>query len=99
MNTQSAEEREHGRFMISIDNEAGTAQLIMENVNRKDEHWLTLSHFNNAYIPIGCMRLCPIGSPDSHMFAIVELRPANGSPLPSHNEMPDSQVSAFQETE
>ncbi len=73
---------EYGRFQLCIDTESGTATLLLENVNRKDEHWLTLVDQTKPHRPIGYLRLGPI-SPNSHVFEVVEVRPASGSLLRS----------------
>ena len=68
---------EYGRFQLCLDTEAYTAGLFLENVNRAGEHWLTLALRNEPHCPIGYLRLRPI-SPNSHIFEVAEVRPANG---------------------
>ncbi len=72
---------QYGRFQLSIDAETGTTALLLENVNRADEHWLTLALRDAPHCPIGYMRLRPVSS-ELHMFEVVEVRPANGPLLP-----------------
>ncbi len=68
---------EYGRFHLVINTEAGTASLLMENVNRTDEHWLTLTKRHESHSPVGYLRLRPV-SPGSHVFEVAEVRPATG---------------------
>ena len=58
---------EHGRFQLRLDHEAGTAWMVIENVNRAGEHWLTLASTGRPYTTIGYLRLRPT-RPDSPMF-------------------------------
>ena len=76
---------EYGRFHLMIDTEADTATLILENVNRTDEHWLTLTELGESHEPLGYLRLRSI-SPGSHMFEVAEVRPAHGPLLSSRAE-------------
>ena len=86
-----SQKNEYGRFHLMIDTEADTVTLVMENVNRKDEHWLTLTKLGEPYEPMGYLRLRSI-SPDSHVFEVVEVRPAHG-PLLSSKPPKDKAVS------
>ena len=74
MNTHT---NEYGRFQLRLDPEAGTARLLIENVNRVGEHWLTLALLGNPYAPIGYLRLRPVTT-DSSTFEVAEVRPATG---------------------
>ena len=76
---------EYGRFQLRINTEAGTASLLLENVNRKGEHWLTLALPVAPTSPVGYLRLRPV-NPGSDIFEIVEVRPANGPLLRSLGE-------------
>ena len=73
---------EFGRFQLCVNAEAGTASLMLENVNRKGEHWLTLALLRASGSPIGYLRLRPV-SPGSNIFEIAEVRPATGPLLRS----------------
>ena len=42
---------EYGRFQLLLDREADTAVLLLENVNRDGEHWLTLALPANPIAP------------------------------------------------
>ena len=76
---------EHGRFQLRVDHEAGTAWMVIENVNRTGEHWLTLASTGRPHTTIGYLRLRPT-RPDSTMFEVAEVRPATGSLLPARDE-------------
>ena len=81
----SSDTIEYGRFQLLIDPEADTAQLLIENVNRTGEHWLTLASTGRPYTTIGYLRLQPT-RPDSTMFEVVEVRPATGPLLPASDD-------------
>ncbi len=76
---------EHGRIQIVKDAESGTVTLIVENVNREGEHWLTLASIEAPHRPIGYLRLRPLQdvalTTARHLFEIAELRPADGPML------------------
>ena len=76
---------EHGRFQLRLDLEAGTAWMVIENVNRTGEHWLTLALLANPYAPIGYLRLQPT-KPGLSTFEVAEVRPATGAPLPARTD-------------
>ena len=80
-----SQRNEYGRFHLVIDAEADTVTLVMENVNRKDEHWLTLTELGESHEPLGYLRLRSI-SPGSHVFEVVEVRPSTGPLLSSRAE-------------
>ena len=83
---------EHGRFQLRLDHEAGTAWMVIENVNRAGEHWLTLASTGRPYTTIGYLRLRPT-RPDSPMFEVVDVRPATGPLLPaSDDQQPDDDL-------
>ena len=73
---------EHGRIQIVKDAESDTVTLIVENVNREGEHWLTLASIEATHRPIGYLRLRPLQdvalTTARHLFEIAELRPADG---------------------
>ena len=70
-----SQKNEYGRFHLMVDTEADTAVLLLENVNRKGEHWLTLTELGESHEPMGYLRLRSI-SPGSHVFEVAEVRPA-----------------------
>ena len=76
---------EHGRIQICMNAEYDTVTLIVENVNREGEHWLTLASFEAPHDPIGYLRLRPLQdvalTTARHLFEIAELRPADGPML------------------
>ena len=76
---------EHGRIQIVKDAEFGTATVIVENVNREGEHWLTLASIEATHRPIGYLRMRPLQdvalTTARHLFEIAELRPADGPVL------------------
>ena len=79
---------EHGRMHLRIDEEAGTCWMLVENVNRTDEHWLTLTSWDESLkVPIGYLRLRPITGP--HTFEIAEVLPASGSLIRSQDGLLD----------
>ena len=67
---------EYGRHQICFDTERDTAWLVLENVNRDAEHWLTIASPTGG-APIGYLRLRPIATAP-HTFEIAEVRPATG---------------------
>ncbi len=77
-----SQRNEYGRFHLVIDEEADTSTLLLENVNRTDEHWLTLTELGESHEPLGYLRLRSI-SPGSHVFEVAEVRPAHGPLLHS----------------
>ncbi len=73
---------EYGRFHLRINTATDTAQLVIENINHKGEHWLVLSTSQCSRGIIGYLRLSPIDlSHDQTRFVVCEVRPADG-PLP-----------------
>ena len=80
---------EYGRFQLQRDREADTAVLLLENVNRTGEHWLTLALPSNPYCPIGYLRLRPTRA-DLATFEVVEVRPATGPLPPARTDVPHS---------
>ena len=79
------DDSEHGRIQISTNAEYDTVTLIVENVNREGEHWLTLASIEATHRPIGYLRLRPLQdvalTTARHLFEIAELRPADGPML------------------
>ena len=73
---------EHGRIQICMNAEYDTVTLVVENVNRESEHWLTLASIEATHRPIGYLRLRPLQdvalTTARHLFEIAELRPASG---------------------
>lgn len=66
--------REHGRMELHV--HGGTARLVLENVNREGDHWLTLERgVGSSASVIGYLRLKPIAG-DRHTFEVAEVRPA-----------------------
>ena len=90
--TDQASAIEHGRIQILTNAEAGTATLIVENVNRDGEHWLTLASLEGSHNPIGFIRLRPlrdVGMPTGrHVFEVVEVLQATGPVLRTQGEPP-----------
>ncbi len=88
---------EFGRWQMRVDFETDTVCLYIENVNREGEHWLTLGMLE-SFNPKGYLRLRPI-SPGTHVFEVVEVRPAIG-PLPHlPGESSDPEAPAPEESE
>ena len=77
---------EYGRFQLHLHPE-DTTTLLLENVNRKDEYWLTLSTREKPHSPIGYLRLCAV-SPGSLVFEVTEVRPAIGRLLRLPDDSP-----------
>ena len=67
---------EHGRHQLVVDEARGTAQLYIENVSRAGDFWLTVSSIDKAATPVGYLRFREVSS---HIFELVEVRPADGS--------------------
>ena len=85
---------EHGRVHLRTDPRSGTSLVLIENVNRSDEHWLTLTGLDgNPGEPIGYLRLRPVAT-DPHTFEIAELRPATGPLLRLPGDSSDPAASA-----
>ena len=73
---------EYGRMQLVIDPDCDTTWLLLENVNRDGDHWLTIAHPNNFASPIGYLRLRPVAT-GSHTFEVAEVRAATGPLLGS----------------
>ena len=73
---------EYGRIQLIRMEETDTVTLLIENVNREGEHWLTLASLETANIPLGFIRLSPLTG-SRHIFEVTEVRPATGSLLRS----------------
>ena len=92
----SNDKNEYGRFQLHPGRRPDTHHLYIENVNRADDHWLTLSDWRGGE-PIGYIKLTCIGQ---HMFEVVEVRSATAplrlqvdatspvaGPLPAESEL------------
>ncbi len=90
MAENSMSELEYGRMQIVKHPETGTATLIVENVHREGEHWLTLGSIEAPHDPLGYIRLRPLAgteiTTDRHLFEVAEVRPASGPILRSRAE-------------
>ena len=74
---QTPERHEYGRWQLKVFPDTDTATLLIENVNREGEHWLTLATYEAPHSPIGFVRLRPFME-DRHTF---ELGPVHTNAL------------------
>jgi len=81
---------QYGRFQIIDDHKNGTVTLCVENVNRDEDHWLTLS-YGGSRRPVGYLFFKRIGP---HLFEVTEVRQADGPLL--HPEAASSHDAARQ---
>lgn len=78
----------------SCTSKGGTARLVLENVNREGDHWLTLERgVGSSASVIGYLRLKPIAG-DRHTFEVAEVRPACGPLLHLPGESPAPEARA-----